>query len=192
MQKSDLRSGMIVELRNGNMCVVIGNRLLDSNSYVDFNSYNDDLICCKGKLDIMKIYENDCMCSLEDKADKEKLKLIWQRKKEIDWSGVPFGTRVRVWDSGEKSYEGKFLGYDEEEGYYPFNVFVDVSYDVAWEKCELIEEPKEEKDVTYEEIKKEFDTHCNENRCGNCKYYKENQCEFIYILDNYKVTRKEK
>lgn len=144
MKKQDLKSGMVVILRDwkekfiligDTLCSATGKDFLLLDSYTDNlkHNYNDDL-------DIVEIYKckypNLMSCFIDN-----KLELIWEREEEIDWSKIPFGTRVRVWDGGQVYHEGKFLGYNEEEkGHYPFNVFVDVRYDVVWENCELIED----------------------------------------------------
>lgn len=198
MKRTDLKSGMVVKFINWDkLCILIDNVFceVDGSGFMQLNGYDENMHNTRvGKeWDIVEVYKckypNIMSCFI-----KNELELIWERK-EIDWSKVPFGTMVRVWDSGEESYEGKFLGYnEEEEGYYPFNVFVDVKYDVAWEKCELIEEPKEEKELTYEEILKASEEYCDKNistvGCGNCKHSKESFCEFSWILDNFKIIRK--
>lgn len=184
MKKSDLKDGMIVELRNKDKCIVVGDRLLDKLSYVDFVSYNDDLICSKKELDVIRVYENDCMCSLSDRYDNEKLKLIWERK-DIDWRNVPFGTKVRCWTNDDKKVEGKFLANIEGKGF-PFRIYAN-GHLYAGEYCELIEEMQEE--VTFKCIDREMNLYCKwENkRCDK----KCDSCGIKYVLQNYNVARKE-
>lgn len=191
MKKSDLKSGMVVKLRDWKeKFILIGDTLCSANgkNFLILDSYDDDLKHnYNDDLDIVEVYKceypNLMSCFLEN-----KLELIWERE-EVDWSKVPFGTKVKVWDSGEESYEGKFLGYNEEEEVdYPFNVFVNVNYDVAWEKCELIEEPKE---VNIESINEEFHDHCSKNDCTSCEYRDVKiKCSVLFMDKNYNITRK--
>lgn len=56
MKKSDLKDGMVVELRNGIICIVIGEKMLDSRSHQSFNDYDEDLISHKhSAFDVIKI-----------------------------------------------------------------------------------------------------------------------------------------
>lgn len=188
MKKSDLKDGMIVELRNGDMCIVIGDRLLDLTTYIDLVSYNDNLTCTDTEFDVIRVYENKDMCGLDDKCNIERLNLIWERK-EVDWSKVPLGTKVRVWDEetyGEK-FEGKFLEYAPEHDEYPFRVYTKEDKDIGlWGNCELIEEP-----VTYDELKEAFNNYCAGRRCTDCKYETNTYASRDnYMLQNYNVTRK--
>ena len=203
MKKSDLKSGMVVKLRDWKEKMILIDDVFCSYEKKDFlkiGNYDEKLnFKSNDRLDIVEVYKckypNLLKCFAEN-----NLELIWKREKEIDWSKIPFGTRVRVWDSGEKSYKGKFLGYNqEEEGYYPFNVFVDVDYDVAWEKCELIEEPEEEKEekeeLTLEILHQEYLKYCEafivNDDCCDCKYIDNRHgCFSSFILKNYNVTRK--
>lgn len=140
MKKSDLKDGMIVELRNGDMCIVMGNKLLDTSSYTYVDGYEDDLTeGCLENLDIVKVYEDRNMRSLEDRYKKDRLKLIWEREKEVDWRTVKFGTKVRVWDDEGEKYESVFLEYVPNDKNYPFRAYLkEDNYTVAWENCELI------------------------------------------------------
>ena len=130
MNKSDLKNGMIVTLRRGVDRVIIGKCLV--NDDVDIcnilENYNDDLTHinnCKSE-DIMKIEYGG--------------EIIWERK--IDWSEVPFGTKVRAWDYNEKTkLVGRFLTYDEDDEETPFLVFVEDEKRAYWYKhCEIIVE----------------------------------------------------
>ena len=130
MNKSDLKTGMIVTLRRGVERVIIGERLFEEEEGFitsTLKNYNDDLTYmnnCKSE-DIMKIEYGG--------------KVIWER---VEWDKVPFGTKVRVWDDdGEVDY-GRFILYDEETcENMPFLVFVEDEKDVLFFKyCEIIVE----------------------------------------------------
>lgn len=192
MQKSDLKNGMIVEISNGDRFIVIDNFIL-GNTWNNLNSYNEDLTeKCIDKCDIVKVYKVTCGRTL-DKILKPNesfgVELIWERN-ETDWSKVPFGTRVRVWDEetyGEK-FEGKFLEYAPEHDEYPFRVYTKEDKDIGlWGNCELIEEP-----ISYEEIVFEYNKHCSskESVCEGCNYIYDKDCTVSYMVDNYNITRK--
>ena len=128
MNKSDLKTGMIVTLRRGVERIIIRKCLFDEDGITTstLNCYNDDLTYinnCTNE-DIMKIEYGG--------------KVIWER---VEWEKVPFGTKVRVWfrDEGKKEV-GKFITYDEGNGEYSFVVFVERINDVKWYNCcEIIE-----------------------------------------------------
>ena len=134
MNKSDLKNGMIVTLRRGVDRVIIGKCLV--NDDVDIcnilENYNDDLTHinnCKSE-DIMKIEYGG--------------EIIWERK--VDWSEVPFGTKVRAWwEDSKVKYTGRFLAYDDDDTELPFFVFIEHIPDTNWYGfCEIIEEGEDE------------------------------------------------
>lgn len=186
MRKSDLKNGMILELRNGDMCIVIGDKLLDLTTYMDLVSYNDNLTCTDTEFDVIRVYENKDMCGLDDKCNIERLNLIWERK-EIDWSKVPFGTRVKCWDYDYDILEGKFIRYKKDEDLYKFEVFVEGEEEIGWRYCELIEEP-----ITRDEVKKSYIEYLKEEYLcsGEDIDYEEVNVLTHYIFKNYNVTRK--
>lgn len=194
MQKSDLKDGMIVKYRNGKKRMFVNNILLSTNNYNVLDNYREDLTNeAIDTHDIVEIFEFE-EGSLEDLLHNYTLKPIWKRD-ETDWSKVPFGTRVRVWDEetyGEK-FEGKFLEYAPEHDEYPFRVYTEEDKDIGlWGHCELIEEPKEE--ITYEEVYENYTVDCNKwndahKSCMGCINFADD-CAIKFILNNYNVTRK--
>ena len=130
MNKSDLKTGMIVTLRRGVERVIIGERLFEEEEGFitsTLKNYNDDLT-----------YINNCTSEDIMKIEYGG-KVIWER---VEWDKVPFGTKVRVWDDdGEVDY-GRFILYDEETcENMPFLVFVEDEKDVLFFKnCEIIKE----------------------------------------------------
>lgn len=142
MKKTNLKSGMIVESRGGERFIFVDNRLLSIKHWMKLETYNDDLLVNRTgleSLDIVKIYKPK-EANLDLLLGEKELELIWERN-EIDWSIVPFGTKVRCWDSNKsKSKEGKFLDYINNT-YYPFRVYInhsDYNEEVSWRHCELI------------------------------------------------------
>ena len=65
--------------------------------------------------------------------------------KKTDWGNVPFGTKVRAWNSDDDEYApvGRFLCYDgddEDNIWLPFYVFIEDEKDALWfECCEIVE-----------------------------------------------------
>ena len=133
MNKSDLKTGMIVTLRRGIERVIIGERLFEEEEGFitsTLKNYNDDLTYinnCKNE-DIMKIEYGG--------------KVIWER---VEWDKVPFGTKVRVWDDdNENKQVGKFLDYDDDDRHTPFLVFIESEKMTYWYRnCEIIKEGEE-------------------------------------------------
>ena len=130
MKKSDLKKGMVVTLRRGAERVIIGRFLFDEEGTITskLDYYNDDLT-----------YINNCTSEDIMKIEYGG-EIIWERK--IDWSKVPFGTKVRAWDYNDKhKLVGRFLCYDENDEDVPFLVFIEDEKGATWFKnCELIEE----------------------------------------------------
>ena len=181
MNKSDLKDGMTLVYRNGCKVDYYKGYLLDfeSEGIGEMDLFNDDLTHKEHDFwDVCKIIENDSV--------------VWERE-EVDWSKVPFGTKVRCWRDINNKFEGKFLGYDE--GINMYVVFVSVDRRTDWECCELVEDPKEE--VTYNEMMKSIDGICNKyykknKSCCGCVAYKSNcYCSKSVLIDeNFIITKK--
>ena len=134
MNKSDLKKGMIVTLRRGVERVIIGERLFEEEGFITstLKNYNDDLT-----------YTNNCT-SEDIMKIKYGSEAIWERK--VDWSKVPFGTKVRAWwEDSKVKYTGRFLAYDDNDTELPFLVFIEHIPDTNWYGfCEIIEEGEDE------------------------------------------------
>lgn len=132
MKKSDLKNGMIVTLRRGAERVIIGRFLFNEEGTIisKLDYYNDDLT-----------YTNNCTSEDIMKIEYGS-ETIWERK--VDWSEVPFGTKVRAWDyENENKQVGRFLDYDDrDDGELPFFVFIEDPMAKAWwfKNCEIIKE----------------------------------------------------
>ena len=138
MNKNDLKDGMMLTLRNNNIYSLLHGNLLElklDNNYKIIASlecdYNNELMNCNVNLgdssilDIMKVYDKD-------------LNVLWKRK-EVEWSKVPFGTKVICWNDVSNKFEGRFLGYDDNPDGNKYIVFVSVDRVTDWEYCELVE-----------------------------------------------------
>lgn len=106
MKKSDLKDGMIVKTGKA-IYLVCGDKFLGLNGYMGFENYDENLKIKGNGFEILNInfvYETECWgLGLKDLLSKTTaLKLIWERKKEIDWSKVPKWTKVRC--KGEFGY----------------------------------------------------------------------------------------
>lgn len=64
MTKSDLKDGMIVEVRNGNKFIIIGDRIVNDNGWMPLDEYDEDNLTNANwesdneEWDIVKVYEN--------------------------------------------------------------------------------------------------------------------------------------
>lgn len=123
MEKSDLKDGMIVEYKDGKFGLKLGTRIISQNEHLELEDLEENLTT-ENELDvIVRIYESVNVYFFSEINDKNKLKLIWERPREIDWSKVPFGTKVVASDF-EESLKRKyiFVVYKEELEKYPFIV----------------------------------------------------------------------
>ena len=78
--KADLKSGMVVEYRNGKRRLVVNDMLIGEKGYLSLNSLDEDL---KNIMflsnDIMKIYRIKEERAFEDILKNNNLELIWER-----------------------------------------------------------------------------------------------------------------
>lgn len=158
MKRSDLKDYMVVESKDGELRMVLGNRLLSKRGYLPLSSFNDKLEYISGAEDmkINKVYEinkDECI-SIHDLLNVDNLNLIWERVKEIDWSKVPFGTKVIVTDNKVTLNEecGKymmFVGYEPKLEEYPFIVvYSEKDYVSSYAYC-MIDPEQEIKEDWY-------------------------------------------
>ncbi|MDU2048639.1 MAG: hypothetical protein E6715_10140 [Clostridium perfringens] len=127
MKKSDLKDGMIVQVGE-DLYLVCDDKFLGLNGYMRFEDYDENLNLKDKrfeKFNINFVYKSETWgLGLKDLLTSTKLlKVIWERKKEIDWNKVPFGTKVVASDFEERlNREYIFVGYKEELEKYPFIV----------------------------------------------------------------------
>ncbi|WP_150542707.1 hypothetical protein [Clostridium perfringens] len=132
MKKSDLKDGMIVETGE-DLYLVCGDKFLSLNGYMEFKDYDENLkIKDEGfeKYNINFVYkeEGSLGLGLKNLLNSTKLlKKIWERPREIDWSKVPFGTKVIASDdlNEDDELEKIFVGYEPKLEEYPFIVAFD-------------------------------------------------------------------
>ena len=90
MTKSDLKNGMVVELRNGKRFLIVNALGIgkDSCIYLDgFFGYDENLndVCGNSTLDITKIYKTEGN-TFNNLFDNERLSLIWEREEKQELS----------------------------------------------------------------------------------------------------------
>lgn len=198
MKKSDLKDGMVVELRKGTRLMLINDYLHNEMHEYNFNNYNEYLIHHQNVniLDIVKVYIIDISnikemfksIKLKDMLADEFLKLIWERE-EVDWDKVPVGTKVLVSDNENNWYEHLFIDYRNNEDF-KFKCIDAKSKQIHnWKYCKLAEKPKEE--VTFYDIEKEMNQYCHDQNEGRICQQECDTCGIKYILANYNLTRKD-
>ncbi|WP_075824050.1 hypothetical protein [Clostridium perfringens] len=135
MKKSDLKDGMIVKIEGysneeyDGLMLVLGEFFFDINGYEKKTNFDENMINIDlKKVKITEVYEVIEPFSLKEILNEGKgLRLIWKRPREIDWSKVPFGTKVQASDhsdlkgsrhnslvSYEKRLKKPFLIFNEE------------------------------------------------------------------------------
>lgn len=131
MKKSDLKDGMIVQTGE-DFYLVCGDKFLGLNGYMRFEDYDESLKMKDEefeKFNINFVYKTKSygLGLKELLSETKSLEKIWERPREIDWSKVPFGTKVQASDhsnlkgsrrnylvSYEKRLEKPFLIFNEE------------------------------------------------------------------------------
>ena len=80
MKKSDLKTGMVVELRNENKYLVMNDSILNLDGWDKMSNYEDDLTSrAFDSLDILKVYETGGG-SFKSMFLNSNLTLIWERE----------------------------------------------------------------------------------------------------------------
>lgn len=83
MKKSDLRSGMIVEYRDGIKRLVVNDDLIGDDGHLSLSNYNDDLKHDEySDLDIIKVYRYKRVRSFSYLLKDDNLELISERKEQ--------------------------------------------------------------------------------------------------------------
>lgn len=58
MNKKDLKTGMVIEMQDEDKMLVCGNMLLNNESWMKLDSYNDNMECAIDRdLDIVRVYD---------------------------------------------------------------------------------------------------------------------------------------
>lgn len=97
--KSDLKSHMVVRLRDGRVGVIFGNYIITAFSVIFKNYYNDDLTMSGRKdIDIVQVFDHLDFSSVLDNSV-----LIWDRQREEEIKEVTmaevekkFGCKIKI------------------------------------------------------------------------------------------------
>ena len=159
MEKSDLKNGMIVRLRNNSLYMVFENVLINNGeSWSPLKDYENNLEfkypgSIGRELDIIEVYKERTKCDLrvikwfESIEDEEP---IWRKEEEEKWGKVPEWTKVQVRDEDDEEWRNAyFLGYIyKEDSDFRFEVsfYDEFTYDQnnlfneLWKQCRLYKE----------------------------------------------------
>lgn len=112
MKKSDLKNLMIVELRNGERYVVVGDQLYYGSGYFPLDTFTDDLKHVSRAYesdDIVKVYSP--IKYLPTTADLDRVgqlcTLLWEREDDPD---LPFNGKAVFTGAGQTSRSGYTVG----------------------------------------------------------------------------------
>lgn len=147
MKKSDLKDGDIVEIKWTNLgferYIKLGEDLVGPTGNVKLYALENDLTINQGLNNVSKVtkvFKNKNMTFLKDIENDDRLTLIWERQREIDWSKVPTGTKVLVGDSTSYMEPMIFVGYLPFLTRYPFLAVGNYNEDVAsYSQCRIHE-----------------------------------------------------
>lgn len=132
----DIQTGDIVVTKNRGNAIAIAGRLKTTDNMFskyglgDLKDYSNNLKIKDREIneyDIEKVYKiiNCYDYSLEkiiDELPEDKVKLIWERKKEINWAKVPRFTKVQVRDNDNSAWENKYFIELNNSSSYPYRV----------------------------------------------------------------------
>lgn len=100
--KSDLKDGMVVDLRNGDRLIKLGETITDDEGHLNIcGSYNENMTNrIRHEYDIMKVYKCNRANRIEDMLTHDDyLNLIWERKER---KPVYFTTAAKAYSEGKK------------------------------------------------------------------------------------------
>ncbi|MEN8122942.1 MAG: hypothetical protein ABFS35_21560 [Bacteroidota bacterium] len=120
MNKTKLKTGMLVKFRRGDIFMVINNMLVAEDKHNPINDYNLDMTHRSHKeIDIVAVSHvlEDCFLIPQNWTEEVlKQNLLWTEKENIDWScnplvrGIYSGNLVRVTaNDGEDAFSGVVL-----------------------------------------------------------------------------------
>ena len=156
--KEDLQTGHIVVTRGEGNAILIGKSfkrssyLMDELVMSELIDYNYDLKTKSGAIEhytIDKVYKivkgTYSLETLIDELPKDGVELIWERKKEIDWSKVPKFTRVQVrYDNEDEWKDRYFIKYVEnrQQPYFVtyYGEFTYDGYCTGWNQIRIYDE----------------------------------------------------
>lgn len=162
--KEDLQTGHIVVTRGEGNAILIGESfkrssyLMNESVMSELIDYNYDLKARSGSIDhytIDKVYKivkgTYDLKTIIDELPKDSVELIWERKKEIDWSKVPKFTRVQVRDDDEDEWLNRYFIEYMEDGVVPYFVtcYGEFSYEgcnTGWQQIRIYDESEIKED----------------------------------------------
>jgi hypothetical protein len=90
MKKSDLKMGMVVELRDNTLMMVVNDMLVDVECNLELSGYGEDLLYyCECEYDIMAVYAVTHTSFIFGNLQNHNyrcLDLIWKREEKIEFS----------------------------------------------------------------------------------------------------------
>lgn len=112
MKKSDLKNMMIVELRDGERYVVVGDRLYYGSGYLPLSSFTDDLKYVNRTYesgDIVKVYEpiKYLPTAVDLNYVGQLCTLLWEREDDLD---LPFNGKAVYTGQGQTNRNGYTVG----------------------------------------------------------------------------------
>ena len=104
MKKSDLKNGMVVEVRNGKRFLIVSNWGIGKDSCIKLNGlvgYDENLYDINGDstFDITKIYISSGR-TFKNLFDNGRLSLIWEREEKEEREEIKVGDKVKVINNG--------------------------------------------------------------------------------------------
>ena len=104
MTKSDLKNGMVVELRNGKRFLIVNDKGIGKDSCITLNGfmgYDKNLYDVSGysEFDVTKIYKTVGK-TFKTLFDNESLSLIWEREEKEEREEIKVGDKVKVINNG--------------------------------------------------------------------------------------------
>lgn len=158
---NDIQTGDIIVTKDRGNTIMIAGRLKTTDDMFtkyglgDLNDYDNNLETKDrsiSEFDIEKVYRitNSYNCGLNDIIDKlpeDKVELIWERKKEIDWTKVPRFTKVQVKDAENEKWRNRYFVGLEPDMTYPYKAtvcdkftFVEGRNNALWKYIRLYDE----------------------------------------------------
>lgn len=123
MKRSDLKDGMIVEYKDGKFGLKLGARIISQNEHLELEDLEENLTTTNELEVIVRVYESVNVHFFSEINDKSKLKLLWERPREIDWSKLPRWIKVQVKDYPEEPWRNAyFIRLDDSNEDYPYKV----------------------------------------------------------------------
>ncbi len=147
MRKEDLKDGMIVEVEFENIenerLIKLGDKFIGQ-GYVRLIDVTDELTLNANrdsKSKIIKVFKNKSMTCLKDINNDICLELIWERKREIDWSKVPKWTKVQVRDFEGEEWKNIYFINFSTNGIFKATYFDEFTFsegdESEWYQCRI-------------------------------------------------------